>query len=116
MKIYYLIFYLLNGRIKRTADLIQQAIDQLRESANLKLTQGSRLVIVNLNTTGARNVKVGSKSNSFLVHKLRPTEFGYTSATAVGEEKGQEILENITINVSLGTSIDIIRKTSFMFG
>lgn len=110
------IFYLLNGRIKRTADLIQQAIDQLRESANLKLTQGSRLVIVNLNTTGARNVKVGSKSNSFLVHKLRPTEFGYTSATAVGEEKGQEILENITINVSLGTSIDSIRKTSFMFG
>lgn len=110
------IFYLLNGRLKRTADLIQQAIDQLNESANLKLTQSSRLVIVNLETKDAKNVKVGSKSDSFLVHKLRPTEFGYSSTSAVGEEKGEEILENITINVSLGTSIDSIRKTSFMFG
>lgn len=106
------IFYLLNGRLKRTSDLIEQAMQQLKTSENLKLAENKgRMVIVNFDGTGVKSIGVGKKSNSFLVQKLRNLD-SEDSVTAIGEEKGEEVVDAIKINVSLGTSIDILKRSS----
>ena len=105
------IFYLLNGRLTKTSELVQQAIDQLKESENLKLSQQGRMVNVKLDTGGVKGIGPGSGSDSFLVQKLRNPG----AALAIGEEKGEEILNNIKINVSLGTSISTLAKSSLIF-
>lgn len=106
------IFYLLNGRLKRTSDLIEQAIQQLRTSENLKLSENKgRMVIVNLDGSGVKSIGVGKKSDSFLVQKLRNIDSD-AAIEQIGQKKGEEVISAIKINVSLGTSIDNLRRSS----
>lgn len=113
------LFYLLNGRMKKTADLIGQAIDQLRMSENLKLNNSDRMVIVNLDGKGVQNISPGKGSESFLPYKLQTLFFNgeewetTSDTTRIGEEMGEDVLKNIKIKVSLGTSIKAIQSTSF---
>lgn len=114
------IFYLLNGRMKKTADLIGQAISQLQQSENLKLNEDKgRMVIVNIDGKSVKNIGVGKGSNSFLPRKLHTLEWNGTGWNAtsdtedIGQEMGDEVLENIKIKVSLGTSIKAIQTSSF---
>lgn len=106
------IFYLLNGRLKRSSDLIEQAIQQLQTSENLKLSENKgRMIIVNLDGSGVKSVGVGKKSDSFLVQKLRNLNSN-AAVEHIGQEKGQEVIDAIKIKVSLGTSIDNLRRSS----
>lgn len=118
------IFYLLNGRIKYSADLVHQAIEQLRKSENLKLEgDKSRLVIVNIDGKGVKSVSPDIRDNTFLPAKLQSLgydeqerEYYPTDETIeIGEEMGATVLSNINIKVSLGTSIEKLRQTSFTF-
>lgn len=115
------IFYLLNGRLKRTSLLVQQAIDQLQSIDNLKLAKNTeRMVIVNFDDSEAKSISPGSGSNSFLVHKLKAYDaaggkHNSEEVIGIGEEMGIKIVDAIKIKVSLGTSIDILSKTSLTF-
>ena len=116
------IFYLLNGRIKYSADLVHQAIEQLNNSENLKLSNSNRLVIVNLNDSKVKSLSPGKGSSSFLPQKLQSLDFDEESRKSVptaetieiGERMGSDVLDAMQINVSLGTSIEQLRKTSFI--
>lgn len=105
------IFYLLNGRLKRTSDLIQQAIDQLTNSENLKMSKTERMVIVNLKENKTKSIGVGEKSDSFLVQKLRNAE-NKSTVEKIGEDKGEDVLNAIKIGVSLGTDINKLKRSS----
>ena len=114
------IFYLLNGRMKKTADLINQAIDQLQNFKNLKLNEDKgRMVIVNIDGRGVKNLSPGKGSSSFLPRKLHTLDWkgtywvGNSETEAIGQEMGDEVLENIKIKVSLGTSIKAIQTSAF---
>lgn len=111
------IFYLLNGRMKRTSELIQQAINQLKASENFKMENKGRMVIVNINTSEAK-----IDPGNFLPDKLRSLErYNENGKTAwrptgetesIGEDMGEEVFKGIKIKVSLGTDIKALRTTS----
>lgn len=100
------IFYILNGRLKETADLVQQAIDQIQSNVvkGLSIDKGR---LVNVTISGGN---AGGDTADFLIQKLRQ----YPSAEGIGEAKGQEILDSLNISVSLGTSISSLKTTSFL--
>lgn len=120
------IFYLLNGRMKRTSDLIGQAIDQLNESENLKLQKQNRMVNVRIDGSKVKDIDLGKGKNSFLPRKLHTlvpqtnveTLEEYWAPTDetfdIGYEMGQEVMEAITINVSLGTDIEVLKRSSII--
>lgn len=130
------IFYILNGRLVKTGDLVLQAAAQLANTANLKMDSSkyqigtkqrnnidaSRMVRVNIDTTGVASVGVASGGTSLLVDKLQHIhydEFGKREEGwsddiwEIGEKKGEEVLSAIKIDISLGTSIDVWRKSSY---
>ena len=102
------IFYLLNGRMKKTADLVQQAIDQIKENMVQSLNNSlTRLVVVTIHKGAIPSPKeVGSPS--FLPAKLR------SNSDSFGETMGEKIIDNLKITVSLGTSIEKIKQTSLI--
>lgn len=115
------IFYLLNGRLKRTSDLIEQAIQQLQSVDNLKLSGDTeRMVIVNFDDSAVKGISPGLGSDSFLVHKLKAYDaaggkHNSEEVISIGEDMGHDIVDAIKIKVSLGTSIDVLAKTSLTF-
>ena len=100
-------FYILNGRMKKSSELVQQAIDQMNK--NLVKTINSdtnRLVNVTITKGGIPSPNsVGSPS--FLPAKK-------ITGPSIGYEMGAKILEGIKITVSLGTSIGTIAKSSLV--
>lgn len=99
-------FYVLNGRMKKSSELVQQAIDQMNQNL-IKTFSGdpNRLVNVTISSGGIPSPSsVGSPS--FLPAKLTNTSVGY--------EMGSKILENLKVNVSLGTSIGSIATSALI--
>lgn len=131
------IFYILNGRLVKTGDLILQAAAQLASTANLKLQSSqynigtkqrneidaSRMVRVNIDTTGVSSVGTDSRGGqSLLVAKLQEIRYDESGNREndwnddiwqIGEEKGEEVLSAIKIDISLGTSIDVWKKSAY---
>ena len=111
------IFYILNGRMVKTSELVKQAKKQIEDN-NFKKEQGeidkSRMVNVSVTTPDTGYISPGI----FLIDKLR---MGATPAAsnpaiqAFGERVGQHILNTMQIKVSLGTSIQSLKQTSFTF-
>ena len=104
------IFYILNGRLKKTAELVQEAKTQLENNGN------------QLKNNGLVNVKIRigkfSGGKSFLIEKLRAgaTSGGSNGAVeSIGQAKGEEILNSIEIGVSLGTSIKTLAQSSMIW-
>ncbi len=103
------IFYLLNGRMKYTADLVHDAIIQLKDGLFKTLTTDkSRMV----NVTITKGVvpsphDVGEGDLSFAPSKVRYEKDSY------GEKMGELILDQIKVTVSLGTSIQTLKQSSF---
>ncbi len=108
------IFYVLNGRLKKTSDLVRQAIQQIEEN-NLKSLSTDRNRLVNVTLTGM-NLK-GIETKTFLVDKLQGGSYvgnEFKASQSVGESMGENILNNINVRVSLGTSIDSLAKSSLV--
>jgi len=99
-------FYVLNGRMKETADLVQQAIDQIQNNI-IKGMSTDRGRLVNVTISGG---EAGGDTAEFLIQKLR----SYPTHASIGEAKGQEILNSLNISVSLGTSISSLNTTSLL--
>lgn len=102
------IFYLLNGRMKESADLVHQAIEQMEKNMLQTLNSNlKRLVIVTV-----QKGKIPSPTSvgnpSFLPAKLR------TKSSSIGEEMGQKIIDDLKITVSLGTSIQSLAKSAII--
>lgn len=104
------IFYILNGRLKKTAELVAEAKTQLLNNEN------------KLKNNGLVNVKIHigkfSGGKSFLIEKLRAgaTPGGNNGAVeSIGQAKGAEILNSIEIGVSLGTSIKTLAQSSMIW-
>ena len=109
------IFYILNGRLKRTADLVREAIQQIEEN-NVKNLTTDRSRLVNVTLTGM-NLS-GVETEGFLVDKLQHGSYignKFRASQSIGEAMGEKIIDNIQVTVSLGTSIDVIKKTSLVF-
>ena len=104
------IFYLLNGRMKKTADLVHQAIEQIRDNMVKTVTNSlSRLVIVTIEKGAIPSpYDVRGKYHSFLPAKLK------TQSNEFGDIMGEKILSNLKISVSLGTSLESLAKSSLM--
>ena len=104
------IFYVLNGRLKKTAELVVEAKTQLLNNES------------KLKNNGLVNVKIRigkfNGGKSFLIEKLRAgaTPGGNNSAVAsIGQAKGEEILNSIEIGISLGTSIKTLAQSSMIW-
>lgn len=108
------IFYILNGRLKKTADLVREA--QLQVDENLERIEGAnnRLVNVKIQTGNVGGAKEGI---GFLLEKLHAGATpARSSATveSIGQAKGQEILNSINISVSLGTNIKTLAQSALI--
>lgn len=118
------IFYLLNGTLKRTSDLVREAIEQI-ENNNIKELSSDRTRLVNVNLTGLS--APNKDARAFLIEKLEEGYYAYSKSTheehwsaspetiAIGREMGEEIINNILVKVSLGTSIESLRKSAMVF-
>ena len=109
------IFYILNGRLKRTADLVREAIKQI-EINNIKKLSNDAARLVNVGLSGM-NLR-GIETEGFLIEKLKKGNYvgnKFRANQEVGEAMGANIINNIKITVSLGTSIEVLRKTSMIF-
>ena len=109
------IFYILNGRLKRTADLVREAINQIKLN-NVKTlsTDAGRLVNVGLSGMNLQGVE----TEGFLVEKLKKGNYvgnEFRASQSIGEAMGSNIINNIKISVSLGTSIEVLKKSSIVF-
>lgn len=109
------IFYILNGRLKRTADLVREAINQIKLN-NVKTlsTDAGRLVNVGLSGMNLQGVE----TEGFLVEKLKKGNYvgnEFRASQSIGEAMGANIINNIKISVSLGTSIEVLKKSSIVF-
>lgn len=133
------IFYILNGRLVKTGDLVLQAAEQLANTANLKMqskgykvgTQerqnidNDRMVRVNINTSGVASVGTDTSSGESLLvaklHAIKYDSFGERinpdeyddDIWDIGQEKGLEVLDAIKIDISLGTNIDVWKKSAY---
>ena len=108
------IFYILNGRLKKTADLVREA--QLQLDENIARQMGNML-----NNNKLINVQIDINNTSgngkdFLIEKLHALS-GYSndSVEAIGEAKGAEILNSIKISVSLGTNITTLGQSAMIW-
>lgn len=103
------IFYVLNGRMAYTADLVLKAIQQIEN--NKVKTQGiknnSRLVNVKISPGEIPSPKSIGDPN-FVVAKVRSGSDSY------GNEMGERIINGLKVTVSLGTDITSLAKTSLI--
>ena len=109
------IFYVLNGRLKRTSDLVREAMKQIDDNqVKFLTTERNRLVNV---TLSGMNLE-GIETEHFLVNKLRSGHYispkKYEADQGIGEAMGESIMNNIKVTVSLGTSIEVLNKTSMI--
>lgn len=102
------IFYIFNGRMKPTAELIDSAIEQLRQRWFKTFTDKGRMVNVTI-TKGVvpSPSSIGKDGLSF-----GPSKVTYHS-DEFGQEMADKIFESIKVTVSLGTSIESLKKSSF---
>lgn len=108
------IFYILNGRLKKTADLVREA--QLQLDENIARQMGNTL-----NNNRLINVQIdidnpGGNGKDFLIEKLHALS-GYSNnnVESIGEAKGEEILNSIKISVSLGTNITTLGQSAMIW-
>lgn len=106
------IFYILNGRLKKTSELILEVIQQIEESQfqSLLNSKVSRTIIVTFSGTSLGGGKAGLE---FLVNKLKagPNTAGSES---IGVSMGEQILNNVNVKVSLGTAIGVLKNNSLL--
>lgn len=104
------IFYVLNGRMKKTADLVREVIQQLEESQFQSLTSNiNRSIIVTLTGMNLEGVNTAG----FLVNKLKAYPNG-GEIQSIGTSMGAQILNQVGIKVTLGTSIGVINNSSLL--
>ena len=109
------IFYILNGRLKRTADLVREAINQIKLN-NVKALSSDAGRLVNVGLSGM-NLQ-GIETKGFLVDKLKNgsgEKGNFRASQSIGEAMGANIIDNIKISISLGTSIEVLKKSSMVF-
>lgn len=109
------IFYLLNGRLKRTSELVDEAITQINDN-NLKYLSADRNRLVNITLSGMN--LAGIETKNFLVNKLQGGSYNngeFKADQSVGESMGENILNNLKVTVSLGTSIEKLKTSSMVF-
>ena len=109
------IFYILNGRLKKTADLVREAIEQI-ELNNIKMLSNDAGRLVNVGLSGM-NLE-GIQTEGFLVAKLKGGNYSgneFKANQSIGEAMGANIINNIKITVSLGTSIETLKTSSMIF-
>ena len=109
------IFYVLNGRMVKTSDLVREAKLQIEQS-NFKRegieADRSRMINVSVTTPNTGYISPGI----FLINKLRmgaTPEANNPQIQAYGENMGQHILNTMQIKVSLGTSLQDLKSTAF---